>query len=72
METDDVFSDQMQDSRPQLVELIGPVSVTVITDSSDVVGQCIQPYIGNVLRGEGYRDSPGGAGPGYSEIPQSR
>ena len=72
METDDVFSDQMQVCRPQLVELLGAVSVTVITDSSDVVGQCIQPYIGNVLRVEGYRDSPGEGGSGYTEILQSR
>ena len=72
METDDVFSDQMQVCRPQLVELLGAVSVTVITDSGDVVGQCVQPYVGNVLRIEGYRDSPGEGGSGYTEILQSR
>ncbi len=62
----------MQVCRPQLVELLGAVAVAVITDSGDVVGQRIQPYVGNVLRIKVYRDSPAEGGSGYTEILQSR
>ncbi len=50
METDDILTDQMQVCRPQFVELLGAVAVAVITDTGDVVGQRIQPYISNMLR----------------------
>ena len=56
METDNILSDQMQVCRPELLELLGAVAVAVITDTGNVVGQCIQPYISNVFRIEGNRD----------------
>ena len=48
------------------------VAVTVIAESGDVVGQRVQPYVGDVLRIEGDRDAPGEGGSGYTEILQSR
>ncbi len=73
METDNIFSDQMKVCRPQFVKLLSTISLSIITDSSNVVCQSIQPYIHNVLRVEGsYRDSPGEGGSGYTEILQSR
>ena len=53
METDDILSDQVQVSRPELLELLGAVAVAVITDTGNVVGQSIQPYVGNMLRIKG-------------------
>ena len=72
METDDVLADKMQVCRPVFLEQIAALPVTFITDSGDVVGEGIQPYIGDMLRIEAYRDSPGKGGPGHTEILQSR
>ena len=58
METDNVFSDQVQICRPVLLKLLSAVSVTVISDSGNVVGQRIQPYINHMLRIKIYRNSP--------------
>ena len=58
METDDIFSDQMKVCRPVLVEQLCAVAVTVISDSCDIVGQRIQPYVYDMFWIEVYRDSP--------------
>ena len=72
METDDVFTDQMQICRPQFVELFGTFAVAVISDSCDIVCQSIQPYINNVFRIEVYRNTPFEGSSGYAEILKSR
>ena len=72
METDDILTDQVQISRPVLVEQLAAVAVTVITDTGDVVAQCVQPYIGYVLWIKGYRNTPCKRGSGYTQILQTR
>ena len=72
METDDILTDQMQICRPVFLELLAAVSVTVITDTGDVVGQCIQPYINDMFRIKIYRNAPFKGSTGYAQILQSR
>ena len=72
METDDIFSDQMQVCRPVFFKLLRILSVTVISDSGNVVCQSIQPYIHDMLRIKVYRDSPFERGSGHTQILQSR
>ena len=72
METDDVFTDQMQICRPQFVELFGTFAVAVISDSCDIVGQRIEPYVYDMFWIEVYRDSPFEGCSGYTQILKSR
>ena len=72
METDDILTDQMKVCRPVFLKQLSVVSVAVVAKTGDVVCQGIQPYIGNVLRIEGNRNSPGKGGSGYAQILQSR
>ena len=72
METDDILTDQMEICRPVLIEKLAAIAICVITDTGDVVGQCIQPYIGNMLGIEINRNSPGEAGAGYTQILKTR
>ena len=44
METDDILTDQMKVCRPVFLKLVCTVSVTIITDTGDIVGQRIQPH----------------------------
>ena len=55
-------------SGPVLLKLVCAAAVTVISDTGDIVGQGIQPYIGHMLRIEIHRDPPLKGGPGYAEI----
>ena len=41
METDDIFTDQMQVCRPVLFEKVRRIAVAVITDTGDIVGKGI-------------------------------
>ena len=72
METDDIFSDQVQVCRPEFVELFCAFAVAVVTDSCDIVCEGIKPYIYNMFRIEVYRDSPFKGCSGYAEILKSR
>ena len=72
MEADDILSDQVQVSRPEFLELLGTVAVAVITDTGNVVGQSIQPYVGNMLRIKGNRNTPVEGGSGYTQILKTR
>ena len=58
METNNILTDQMEVRRPVLLEALGMVAVRIISDTRDVVGQRIQPYIGDMLRIEIDRDAP--------------
>ena len=58
METDNILSDQVQVCRPVLIEKLRAVAVRIVSDSGDVVGQRIQPYINDMFRIKVYRDSP--------------
>ena len=72
METNDVFSNEVKVCGPVFLEEVAALTVAVITDSGDVVGQGVKPYINHMLRIEVYRDSPFEGGSGYAEILQSR
>ena len=71
VEADDILTNQMQVSRPVFLKEVGTVSVAVVADTGDIVGQGIQPYVGYMLRIEGYGDTPGERGTGYAEILQT-
>ena len=71
VEADDVFTDQVQVSRPILVEHFAVIAIAVIADTGDVVGQCIQPNVSYVFWIEGNRNTPGEGGTGYAEILQT-
>src|SRR5699024_2496668 len=58
METDNIVSDQMQICRPVFFKVFRVISIAVITDSSDIVGKGIQPYIDNVPFIKINRNSP--------------
>ena len=72
METDDVFTDQMQVCRPEFVKLVRAFAIAVVADSCDVVCKGIKPYIYYVFRIKVYRDSPFEGSSGYTEILKSR
>ena len=72
METDNIFSDQMQIRRPLLLEQVAGLSVALVADAGDIVGQRVQPYVYHVLRVEVYRDAPFERGTGYAQILQTR
>ena len=72
METDDIFSNKMKVCRPHLIKQFRIVTIAIITDSGNIVGQSIQPYIYNMLRIKVYRNSPFERGSGYAQILKSR
>ena len=45
MKTNDVFSDEVMINRPPFIECVG---IGAIANSSDVVGKCIEPHVGNM------------------------
>ena len=71
METDNIFSDQVQICRPVLVEQIAG-TIRIVTNLGDIVGQGIQPYIDHMLRVKIYRNSPAEGGTGNTQILQPR
>ena len=72
MEADNILADQVQISRPVFSELLGAVPITVIADAGDIVGECIEPHVYNMLIVKIYRDSPLEGRPGYAQILQAR
>ena len=71
METDNILTNQMKICRPEFVKQLAVIAITVIAQTSNIVGQSIQPYIGYMLRIKGYRNAPGKGGSGYAQILQS-
>ena len=72
METDDILTDQVQVCRPVFLKQFTAVAVTVIADTCDIVGQCIQPYIYHMLRIKVDRNAPFEGCSGYTQILQTR
>ena len=72
METDNVFSDEMQVCRPVLFKLFRALSVTVITNPGNIVCKGIEPYIYDMLRIKVNRDSPFKRSSGYTKVLKSR
>ena len=68
METNDIFTDQVQVSRPVLIEQLSAVSFRIIADTGDVVGQRIQPYIYYMSVIKIYRNTPLERSTGYAKI----
>ena len=71
MESNDILSNQMKVCWPEFRKLCTAVSITVISNSSDIVSQRVKPYIGYVLRIEGHRNSPAKCRSGYTKILKS-
>ena len=72
MEPDDILTDQMKVSRPVFPVVLAMVTVYIISQTRDVIGQCIQPHINNMSVIEIHRDPPLEGGSGYTQILQSR
>ena len=72
MEPDDIFSDQVQVSRPELIKLVCAVSVTIVSNPCDIVGKSIQPYINNMPLIKIYRNSPLKRSSGHTKVLESR
>ena len=72
MEADDILTDQMKICRPVFLELLCTFTVTIVADTGNIVGQCIQPYINHMARIKVYRNSPFEGSSGYTEILKSR
>ena len=72
METDDVLSDQMKIRRPEFLKLLRAVSVAVVADSGDIVGERVQPYINHMFRVKIHGNSPFKGSSGHTEILKSR
>ena len=72
MEADDILTDQMQIRRPFLLKQVAGLSVALVADTGDIVGQRVQPYVYYVLRVEIHRDTPFEGGTRYAEILQTR
>ena len=72
METDNVLSDQVKICRPVFFKLLCAVSITVIADPGDIVGQCVQPYINHMFWVKVYRNSPFKGCSGHTQILKSR
>ena len=72
MEANDVLSDQMQICRPVFFIEVGGISVRIITDTGDIVGQCVQPYIHDMLVIKINRNSPLEGRSGNTQILKSR
>ena len=58
MEADNILTDQMKIRRPEPIESLGALTITIIADTGNIVGQSIQPHINNMLGIKGYRNSP--------------
>ena len=71
MEADDILTNQMKICRPELPILLCTVAVCIITDTGDIVGQGIQPYIHHmsVIKINGNPPLKGGSG--HTQILQS-
>ena len=72
MEADNVLADQMQVCRPVFPVLLCTVSFAVITNTGNVIGQRIQPYIYNMFVVKVYRYPPCKGTSGYTQILQAR
>ena len=71
VETDDILSDQVQVGGPQLLILLAAVSVRVIADTGDVVGQRVQPHIDHMPVVEIHGNAPLEGGSGHAQILQT-
>ena len=62
----------MQVRRPVFGELPAAVSIAVVTDAGDIVGEGVQPYVDHMLRVKVHGNAPAEGGPGHAEILEAR
>ena len=62
----------MQIRRPVFGELPAAVSIAVVTDAGDIVGEGVQPYVDHMLRVKVHGNAPAEGGPGHAEILEAR
>ena len=62
----------MKIRRPEFLKLLRAVSVAVVTDSGDIVGERVQPHINHMFRIEIHGNSPFKGSSGHTEILKSR
>ncbi len=72
VEPDNVLSDQMQVSGPEFPVLLRAVSLRVIADARDVIGQRVQPHIHHMPRVKVHGNPPLKRCPGHTQVLQSR
>ena len=72
VETDDILSDQMKIRRPVLLIQVRGVAVSIVTDPCDIVAQCIEPHIYDMIRIKIHRNAPFEAGAGNAQILKAR
>ena len=72
MEADNILSYQMQISRPELVILLRAFPITLISDSCNIVGQCVKPHINHMPVIKVYRNAPLKGSSRYTQILQPR
>ena len=70
VETDDLFCHDMNVSRPVFLEIV--IGVIPVAQSSNIVAQCIDPYIDDMLLIERYRNPPCKARSGDTEVFEAR
>ena len=72
METDDVFTDQMQVCRPEFVKLFCAFAIAVVADSCNIVCKASSHTYTTCFGFKVYRNSPFEGSSGYTEILKSR
>ena len=72
MEADDILADQVQVCRPEILILLGMISIGVISAEGDIIRESIQPNIYYRFGIKIYRDPPGERSPVYTQIRQAR
>ena len=58
MEAYNILADQVKICRPVFIKFIRRMTVRVIADARDVVGQGVQPDVNDMLRVKVYGNSP--------------
>ena len=75
VESYDVLTDHVYVSGPEFLELLGLLLerlIGIVADCGDVVYECIEPYVNDVLGVGGYLNTPGEGCTGNAEVLKSR
>ena len=56
MESDDILTDKVDVRRPEL--LIERIILRAVAESGDIVGECVEPNIDDVILVNGHGDAP--------------
>ena len=71
METNDIFTNQMQICWPVFLELFCAFAIAIISDTCDIVCQRIQPYVSNMFWVKINWNTPFERSTGYTQILQT-